>query len=96
MAIKGSDSDFQIDNELIIANDGTGSLTLDKTSLYYVGNVRAGAVYVGGGSDGGTAGTQGGTGTLTLKTARLLPKKLLLATQAAAHFASKQKIPMTI
>ncbi|MDO5051124.1 MAG: ESPR domain-containing protein, partial [Moraxella equi] len=78
VVIKGSDSNFQIDNELIIANGGTGSLTLDKTSLYHVGNVRAGAVYVGGGSDGGTAGTQGGTGTLTLKDSTLVTKEVIV------------------
>lgn len=78
VVIKGSDSNFQIDNELIIANGGTGSLTLDKTSLHHVGNVRAGAVYVGGGSDGGTAGTQGGTGTLNLKDSTLVTKEVIV------------------
>lgn len=78
VVIKGGDSNFQIDNELIIANGGTGSLTLDKTSLHHVGNVRAGAVYVGGGSDGGTAGTQGGTGTLNLKDSTLVTKEVIV------------------
>lgn len=78
VTIQGENADVQLSNEAIIGVGGSGTLTLDKTSKYNIGNVRASRVYVGGGGEGGTTGTTGGTGTLIIKDSTLVTDEIIV------------------
>lgn len=53
VTLTGKNTHLDLSNALMVGNGGTGSLTLDKTSEYAVGKVRATQVYIGGSSEGG-------------------------------------------
>ncbi|WP_066803850.1 ESPR domain-containing protein [Moraxella oblonga] len=78
VTIQGANADVQLGNEAIIGGGGSGTLTLDKTSKYNVGNIRASGVTVGGSSEGGTTGTTGGTGTLIIKDSTLVTDEIMV------------------
>lgn len=77
--IKGANSQLNVDNNLVVGSGGVGKLTLESASAYSVGHLRVGdTVYVGGGGENGTAGTTGGTGTLTIKDSTLVAKEMVV------------------